>query len=79
MFDYFSASVGYCINLFQEKEPQNKEWKEQADLLKQEQDREKEEKLKCVQELQTSEERFQKLRDGKKNRQLKAGKCNMEY
>lgn len=46
-----------------EKEPQNKEWKEQADLLKQEQDREKEEKLKRVQELQTSEERFQKLRD----------------
>ncbi|XP_042749766.1 lebercilin [Lagopus leucura] len=46
-----------------EKEPQNKEWKEQADLLKQEQDREKEEKLKCVQELQTSEERFQKLHD----------------
>uniref|UniRef100_A0A669QF85 Lebercilin LCA5 n=1 Tax=Phasianus colchicus TaxID=9054 RepID=A0A669QF85_PHACC len=46
-----------------EKEPQNKEWKEQADLRKQEQDREKEEKLKCVQELQTSEERFQKLHD----------------
>lgn len=52
--------------MFQEKELQNKEWKEQADLLKQEQDKEKEEKLKCVQELQTSEERFQKLRDGKK-------------
>ncbi|OXB72994.1 UNVERIFIED_CONTAM: hypothetical protein H355_001927 [Colinus virginianus] len=46
-----------------EKEPQNKEWKEQADLLKQEQDREREEKMKRVQELQALEERFQKLHD----------------
>ncbi|XP_021246237.1 lebercilin isoform X2 [Numida meleagris] len=46
-----------------EKEPQNKEWKKQADFPKQEQDREREEKLKRVQELQALEERFQKLRD----------------
>ncbi|NXC37691.1 LCA5 protein, partial [Penelope pileata] len=46
-----------------EKEPPGKEWKEQADLLKQDQDRERKEKLKRVQEIQTLEERFQKLRD----------------
>ncbi|NXL84459.1 LCA5 protein, partial [Alectura lathami] len=46
-----------------EKEPQDKEWKEQADLLKQDQDREREEKLKRVQEIQILEERFQKLHD----------------
>ncbi|NXI65949.1 LCA5 protein, partial [Anseranas semipalmata] len=46
-----------------EKEPQDNEWKEQADLLRQDQDREREEKLKRAQEIQTLEERFQKLRD----------------
>ncbi|NXK49359.1 LCA5 protein, partial [Chauna torquata] len=43
--------------------PQDKEWKEQADLLRQDQDREREEKLKRVREIQALEERFQKLHD----------------
>ncbi|KFQ24995.1 Lebercilin, partial [Mesitornis unicolor] len=43
-----------------EKESQDKEWKEQTDL-RQDQDREKEEKLKCLQEIQAVEERAQKL------------------
>ncbi|NXY72561.1 LCA5 protein, partial [Glareola pratincola] len=46
-----------------EKETQDKEWKEQADLLRQDQDREREEKLKRFQEIQALEERVQKLHD----------------
>ncbi|NXJ42114.1 LCA5 protein, partial [Ciconia maguari] len=46
-----------------EKETQDKGWKEQADLLRQDQDREKEEKLKRFQEIQALEERVQKLHD----------------
>lgn len=46
-----------------EKEPQDFEWKEQGDLLRQDQDREREEKLKRAQEIQSLEERFQKLHD----------------
>ncbi|XP_027310759.2 lebercilin [Anas platyrhynchos] len=46
-----------------EKEPQDIEWKEQGDLLRQDQDREREEKLKRAQEIQSLEERFQKLHD----------------
>ncbi|NWQ85040.1 LCA5 protein, partial [Burhinus bistriatus] len=45
-----------------EKETQDKEWKEQADL-RQDQDREGEEKLKRFQEIQVLEERVQKLHD----------------
>ncbi|XP_010289025.1 PREDICTED: lebercilin [Phaethon lepturus] len=46
-----------------EKETQDKGWKEQADLLRQDQDREGEEKLKCFQETEALEERVQKLHD----------------
>ncbi|KAK2524071.1 Lca5 [Columba guinea] len=46
-----------------EKETKDKAWKEQADLLRQDQDREREEKLKRVQEIQALEERLQKLHD----------------
>ncbi|KAF1584281.1 Lebercilin, partial [Eudyptes moseleyi] len=46
-----------------EKETQDKGWKEQADLLRQDQDREREEKLKRFQEIQALEERVQKLHD----------------
>nr|XP_027310759.1 lebercilin [Anas platyrhynchos]XP_027310760.1 lebercilin [Anas platyrhynchos]XP_027310762.1 lebercilin [Anas platyrhynchos] len=46
-----------------EKEPQDIEWKEQGDLLRQDQGREREEKLKHAQEIQSLEERFQKLHD----------------
>ncbi|NXN41966.1 LCA5 protein, partial [Rhinoptilus africanus] len=46
-----------------EKETQDKEWKEQADLLRQDQDREREEKLKRFQDIQALEERVQKLHD----------------
>lgn len=53
------------INLFQEKETKDKAWKEQADLLRQDQDREREKKLKRIQEIQALEERVQKLHDGK--------------
>ncbi|NWX48603.1 LCA5 protein, partial [Steatornis caripensis] len=47
-----------------EKESQDKEWKEQADLLRQDQDGEREEKRKHFQEIHTVEERVQKLHDG---------------
>lgn len=63
--DYFPHQFQFCINLFQEKETQDKGWKEQADLLRQDQDREREEKLKRFQEIQALEERVQKLHDGK--------------
>ncbi|XP_010009312.1 PREDICTED: lebercilin [Nestor notabilis] len=46
-----------------EKETEDTGWKEQADLNKQVQDRETEEKLKCFQEIQVLEERIQKLHD----------------
>ncbi|NXV98141.1 LCA5 protein, partial [Calonectris borealis] len=46
-----------------EKETQDKEWQEQIDLLRQDQDREREEKLKRFQEIQALEERVQKLHD----------------
>ncbi|XP_009702507.1 PREDICTED: lebercilin [Cariama cristata] len=46
-----------------EKETQDKGWKEQAGLLKQDQDREREEKLKRSQETQALDERVQKLHD----------------
>ncbi|NXT23515.1 LCA5 protein, partial [Syrrhaptes paradoxus] len=46
-----------------EKEIHDKEWKEQADLLRQDQDKEREEKLKRFQEIQALEERVQKLHD----------------
>ncbi|NXN48759.1 LCA5 protein, partial [Rynchops niger] len=46
-----------------EKETQDKEWKEQAELLRQDQDKEREEKLKRFQEIQALEERVQKLHD----------------
>ncbi|XP_010121476.1 PREDICTED: lebercilin [Chlamydotis macqueenii] len=46
-----------------EKETQDKEWKEQADLLRQDQDKERQEKLQRLQEIQALEERVQKLRD----------------
>ncbi|XP_023778099.1 lebercilin isoform X2 [Cyanistes caeruleus] len=46
-----------------EKETQDKEWKEQTELLRQDQDREKEEKLKHFQEIQSLEERVPKLPD----------------
>ncbi|NXT75200.1 LCA5 protein, partial [Zapornia atra] len=46
-----------------EKETQGREQKEQADLLRQDQDREREEKLKRFQEIQALEERVQKLHD----------------
>ncbi|XP_074675812.1 lebercilin isoform X3 [Strix aluco] len=52
-----------CINLFQEKETQDKERKEQADLLRQDRDREREEKQSRFQEIQALEERVQKLHD----------------
>ncbi|NXU51315.1 LCA5 protein, partial [Turnix velox] len=46
-----------------EKETKDKEWEEQADLLRQDQDREREDKLKRFQEIQALEERVQKLHD----------------
>ncbi|XP_063008939.1 lebercilin [Melospiza melodia melodia] len=46
-----------------EKETQDKAWKEQTELLRQEQDREREEKLKHFQEIQSLEERVPKLPD----------------
>ncbi|XP_030346184.1 lebercilin isoform X3 [Strigops habroptila] len=46
-----------------EKETEDRGWKEQADLNKQVQDRETEEKLKCFQEIQVLEERIQNLHD----------------
>ncbi|NXF49614.1 LCA5 protein, partial [Oceanites oceanicus] len=46
-----------------EKEIQDKGWQEQAHLLRQDQDREREEKLKRLQEIQALEERVQKLHD----------------
>ncbi|KAM6126919.1 lebercilin [Pterocles gutturalis] len=46
-----------------EKEIQDKEWKEQADLLRQDQAKEREEKRKRFQEIQALEERVQKLHD----------------
>lgn len=61
----FPQQFQVCINLFQEKETQDKGWKEQADFLRQDQDREREEKLKGFPEIQALEERGLKLRDGK--------------
>ncbi|RLW12163.1 hypothetical protein DV515_00000839 [Chloebia gouldiae] len=46
-----------------EKETQDNGWKEQTELLRQEQDREREEKLKHFQEMQSLEERLPKLPD----------------
>ncbi|NXM03100.1 LCA5 protein, partial [Tyrannus savana] len=46
-----------------EKETRDKGWKEQTDLLRQDQDREREEKLKYFQEMLASEERVPKLHD----------------
>ncbi|XP_074394434.1 lebercilin [Zonotrichia albicollis] len=46
-----------------EKETQDRAWKEQTELLRQEQDREREEKMKHFQEIQSLEERVPKLPD----------------
>ncbi|NXH90169.1 LCA5 protein, partial [Edolisoma coerulescens] len=46
-----------------EKEAQDKGWKEQTELQRQDQDREREEKLKHFQEIQSLEERVPKLPD----------------
>ncbi|NWS30543.1 LCA5 protein, partial [Polioptila caerulea] len=46
-----------------EKETQDTGWKEQTELLRQDQDREREEKLKHFQEMQSLEERVPKLPD----------------
>ncbi|XP_069707417.1 lebercilin [Phaenicophaeus curvirostris] len=46
-----------------EKETEDKGWEDRADLLRQDQDREREEKPKCFQEVQALEERVQKLHD----------------
>ncbi|NXM85013.1 LCA5 protein, partial [Oenanthe oenanthe] len=46
-----------------EKEAQDTEWKEQTELLRPDQDREREEKLKHFQEIQSVEERVPKLPD----------------
>ncbi|XP_041268369.1 lebercilin isoform X2 [Onychostruthus taczanowskii] len=46
-----------------EKETQDKAWKEQTQLLRQDQDREREEKLKPFQEIESLEERVPKLPD----------------
>ncbi|NXC23995.1 LCA5 protein, partial [Campylorhamphus procurvoides] len=46
-----------------EKETQDKRWKEQTDLLRQDQDWEREEKQKHFQEMQALEERVPKLHD----------------
>lgn len=46
-----------------EKETQDKGWQEQIDLLRQDHDREREEKLKRFQEIQALEERVQILHD----------------
>ncbi|NXM68885.1 LCA5 protein, partial [Serilophus lunatus] len=46
-----------------EKETEDKGWKEQTDLLTQDRDREREEKLKHFQQMQASEERVPKLHD----------------
>lgn len=61
----FPHQLQFSINLFQEKETHDKEWKEQTELLRQDQDREREEKLKHCQEIQSLEERVPKLPDGK--------------
>lgn len=61
----FPHQLQFSVNLFQEKEAQEKEWKEQTGLLRQDQDREREEKLKHFQEMQSLEERVPKLPDGK--------------
>lgn len=61
----FPHQLQFSVNLFQEKEAQEKEWKEQTGLLRQDQDREREEKLKHFQEIQSLEERVPKLSDGK--------------
>lgn len=61
----FPHQLQFSVNLFQEKEAQEKEWKEQTGLLRQDQDREREEKLKHFQEIQSLEERVPKLPDGK--------------
>ncbi|KAJ7397091.1 Lebercilin [Pitangus sulphuratus] len=47
----------------QEKETRDKGWKEQTDLLRQDQDREREEKVKHFQEMPALEERVPKLHD----------------
>lgn len=65
---YFSAfphQLKFSVHLFQEKETQDKGWKEQTELLRQDQDREREEKMKHFQEIQSLEERVPKLPDGK--------------
>jgi len=69
----FPHQFQFCINLFQEKETQDKERKEQSDLLRQDQDGEMEDKLKRFREIQTLEERIQKLHDGKET-----GSCRLE-
>lgn len=61
----FPHQLQFSVYLFQEKEAQEKEWKEQTGLLRQDQDREREEKLKHFQEMQSLEERVPKLPDGK--------------
>lgn len=61
----FPHQLQFSVNLFQEKEAQEKEWKEQTGFLRQDQDREREEKLKHFQEIQSLEERVPKLPDGK--------------
>ncbi|XP_068021285.1 lebercilin [Melanerpes formicivorus] len=48
---------------FQEKETQDRGWKEEAELPRQDQDRERHEKLKRFHEMQALEERVQKLPD----------------
>lgn len=75
----FPHQFQFYIHLFQEKETEDKGWKEKADLNKQDQDRETEEKLKCFQEIQVLEERIQKLHGGKENRQLETRKYTIEY
>ncbi|NXP74762.1 LCA5 protein, partial [Ramphastos sulfuratus] len=57
-----------------EKETQDKGWKEQADLARQDQDRERPEKLKCFHEIQALEERVQKLPDEPEREEYAKGK-----
>lgn len=59
----YPPQLQFSINLFQEKETQDKGWKEQTELLRQDEDREREEKH--FQEIQSLEERVPKLPDGK--------------
>lgn len=61
----FPHQLQFSIDLFQEKEAQDTGWKEQTELLRPDQDREREEKLKHIQEIQSLEERVPKLPDGK--------------